>query len=118
MSQFLKIFVLVDQIPKGGGTKHPSVPTVSSILQENNYMCGSGSSVNENEPRSNEIICTSLLNNGSDVIVVAPTMSSITSPSGEEDSRKVSIGHLDVTGRYFLFTSNLGGNKLHAIMVR
>jgi hypothetical protein len=68
-------------------------------------------------PRSNEIVCFRL--DGSlDVLVVAPVMTNLDAAGGGDDYSKHPMGNLDVTGEYFVWTSNLGGDRLDAFVVR
>ena len=58
-------------------------------------------------PRNNEIVCFRL--DGSlQVVVVAPVMTDLNAPGGGDDYRKQPKGNLDVTGQYFIWTSNVG----------
>ena len=67
--------------------------------------------------RSNEIVCFRL--DGSlDVLVVAPVMMDLDAAGGGDDYSKHPMGNLDVTGQYFVWTTNLGGNRLDAFVVR
>jgi hypothetical protein len=80
------------------------------------YACGGGASRN-NLPRDNEIVCFRL--DGSlDVLVVAPVMTDLDASGGGDDYAKMPKGNLDVTGRYFLWTSNAGGGRLDAFIVK
>jgi hypothetical protein len=68
------------------------------------------------QPRSDEIVCFRL--DGSlDVLVVAPVMASIDAPGGDDPYMKLPKGNLDVTGRYYIWTGNLFGNRLDAFLV-
>jgi hypothetical protein len=67
--------------------------------------------------RSNEIVCFRL--DGSlDVLVVAPVMMNLDAAGGGDDYSKHPMGNLDVTGEYFVWTTNLGGDRLDAFVVR
>ena len=67
--------------------------------------------------RSNEIVCFRL--DGSlDVLVVAPVMMNLDAAGGGDDYSKHPMGNLDVTGEYFVWTTNLGGGRLDAFVVR
>jgi hypothetical protein len=81
------------------------------------YACG-GNARREQLPRNNEIVCFGL--DGSlQVLVVAPVMTDLDAPGGgDDDYAKLPKGNLDVTGRYFLWTSNAGGNRLDAFIVK
>ncbi|HEY1266898.1 MAG TPA: hypothetical protein VGH16_06550 [Candidatus Binatia bacterium] len=88
----------------------------SDVPPEQQYACGSGASKN-NGPRANEIVCFTL--NGSlDVLVVAPVMTDLNVSSRCDDYCLQPKGNLDVTGRYFIWTTNTGGQRLDAFMVK
>ena len=80
------------------------------------YACGSGANAT-NGPRANEVICFLLANTGSH-LVVAPVMTDMNAPGGGNDYAKDPKGNLDVTGQYFIWTTNLGGNRLDAVLVK
>jgi len=86
------------------------------IAPEQQFACGS--SLNRgNSPGANEVICFPL--DGSDeTLVVAPVMSSLDGEGGGDAYLKAPKGNLDVTGEYFIWTSNLGGDRLDLFMVR
>jgi hypothetical protein len=70
-----------------------------------------------NLPRANEVVCFRL--DGSlQALVVAPVMTSLDASGGGDDYAKLPKGNLDVTGQYFVWTSNVGGNRLDAFVVR
>ena len=81
------------------------------------YACGSGAT-RVNAVWGNEIICFPL--DGSlRVLVVAPVMTDLdASGGGTDDYVKMPKGNLDVTGGYFIWTSNAGGNRLDAFVVQ
>jgi len=80
------------------------------------YACGSGAS-RLARPRANEILCFPL--DGSlRVLVVAPVMTDLDARGGGDDYAKLPKGNLDVTGRYFIWTSNVGGDRLDAFIVK
>lgn len=82
----------------------------------NQYACGSGANRIE-RPRANEILCFPL--DGSlRVLVVAPVMTDLDARGGGDDYAKLPKGNLDVTGRYFIWTSNVGGDRLDAFIVK
>src|SRR6476659_9188791 len=54
-----------------------------------------------------------------DVLVVGQVMTDLyASGGGSDDYAKRPKGNLDVTGRYFIWTTNLGGNRLDAFLVK
>ena len=80
------------------------------------YACGSGASRLE-RPHANEILCFPL--DGSlRVLVVAPVLTDLDAPGGGNDYAKLPKGNLDLTGRYFIWTGNAGGNRLDAFIVK
>jgi hypothetical protein len=80
------------------------------------YACGGGAS-RQRLPRSNEIVCFPL--DGSlRVLVVAPVMTDLDATGGGDDYGKMPKGNLDVTGQYFIWTSNVGGSRLDAFIVK
>lgn len=91
------------------GNARPGVP----LSQQ--FACGSGATRN-NVPRGNELVCFKL-DTSLDVLVVAPTMIDLDAPGGGDDYGKFPKANLDVTGRYMIWTSNLGGNRLDAFLV-
>jgi hypothetical protein len=67
-------------------------------------------------PRANEIVCFRL--DGSlQVLVVAPVMTDLDAGGGDDYTRQPK-GNLDVSGQYFIWTSNVGGNRLDAFLVK
>jgi hypothetical protein len=80
------------------------------------YACGGAASATDNV-HTNEIICFML--DGSDkALVVAPVMTDQNASGGGEAYHRMPKGNLDVTGQYFLWTSNMGGNRIDAFLVR
>lgn len=78
------------------------------------YACASRAS-SGSYPRANEIVCFRL-DTSQDVLVVAPVLTNMGTGGG--DSYTLSPkGNIDVTGGYFIWTSNLGGNRLDALLV-
>jgi len=91
------------------GNAKPGVP----LNQQ--WACGSGAT-RQSLPRGNELVCFKL-DTSMDVLVVAPTMIDLDAPGGGDDYGKFPKANLDVTGRYMIWTSNLGGNRLDAFLV-
>ena len=89
---------------------------------ESQYACGSNASTTPD--MADEIVCFSLNANrntdGSlDVLVVGQVMTDLSaSGGGSDDYAKRPKGNLDVTGRYFIWTTNLGENRLDAFLVK
>src|SRR5881296_3503117 len=93
------------------GNAQPGVPSSQQ------YACGSGAA-RVDAIWGNEIICFNM--DGSfKVHVVAPVMTDLNaSGGGSDDYAKQPNGNLDVTGQYFIWTSNTGGSRLDAFVVK
>ncbi len=92
------------------GNAKKSVPIGSQ------YACGSYVQYG-NAPRGNEIVCFRL--DGSlDTLVVAPVMTDLSASGGGDDYAKAPKGNLDVTGQYFIWSSNMGGARQDIFMVK
>jgi hypothetical protein len=92
---------------------------------ETQYACGSNAS--RVADMADEIVCFSLNANqyadGSiDVLVVAPVMTDLDAAGGRDvsgdDYPQFPKGNLDVTGGYFIWTTNMGGDRLDAFLVK
>jgi hypothetical protein len=89
---------------------------------ESQYACGSNAS--STPDMADEIVCFPLDANrnsdGSlDVLVVGQVMTDVNAAGGGgDDYAKRPKGNLDVTGRYFIWTTNLGGGRLDAFLVK
>ena len=72
---------------------------------EKQYACGAqGTRVVG--PRANEVVCFRL-DDSLQVLVVAPTMTDLDAAGGgTSDYAKLPKGNLDITGRYFIWSSN------------
>jgi uncharacterized repeat protein (TIGR01451 family) len=92
------------------GNARPGVPL------DQQFACGSGASRNEGM-WANEIICFRL-DGSPDVLIVAPVMTDLDAAGGGNDYARMPKGNLDVTGEYFLWTSNAGGDRLDAFIVK
>lgn len=81
------------------------------------FAC-SATATREILPRANEVLCYRL--DGSlQTLVVAPVLTDLdASGGGSGDYWKQPKGNLDPSGEYFIWTSNLGGSRLDAIVVR
>src|SRR5436309_4261864 len=87
----------------------------SGVAPEQQYACGSN--LDGVTTRENEIVCFRL--DGSNLeLVVAPVMTDVNAPGGGEAYSKYPKGNLDVTGQYFIWTSNSGGGRLDAFLVK
>jgi hypothetical protein len=95
------------------------------VPPESQYACGSNAS--RVVDMADEIICFPLdaarnPDGSLSVVVVAPMMSDLDAAGGGDadgsDYTQTPKGNLDVTGGYFLWTTNLGGNRLDAFLVK
>jgi hypothetical protein len=94
------------------------------------YACGSSAMRASDSPRRDEIVCFRLdayhnPDNSLDVLVVAPVMTDLDQPGGirvpaDADYDRAPKGNLDVTGGYFIWTTNMGGvgGRLDAFIVK
>jgi hypothetical protein len=98
---------------------------VAGVAPENQYACGSNAS--RIADMADEIVCFSLdparnADTSLDVLVVGQVLTDLNAPGGDDgtgaDYAKLPKGNLDVTGRYFLWTTNLGGDRLDAFLVK
>jgi hypothetical protein len=89
------------------------------------YACGSYAS--RVPDMADEIVCFSLNPNrnpdGSlDVLVVGQVMTDLDATGGRDingdDYTQLPKGNIDVTGRYFIWTTNMGGDRLDAFIVK
>jgi Big-like domain-containing protein/purple acid phosphatase-like protein len=87
------------------------------VAPEQQYACGSN--LDGDPSRENEIACFRL-DTSYDTLFVAPVMTDINAPGGGVgcDYCKYPKGNLDVTGQYFIWTSNMYGNRLDAFIVK
>jgi len=92
---------------------------------ESQYACGSNAG--RAADMADEIVCFPLdparnADGSLSVLVVAPVMTDLDAPGGGDvdgdDYEQTPKGNLDVTGRYFLWTTNLGGGRLDAFLVK
>ena len=81
------------------------------------FACG-GQASRSSLPRANEIVCFRL-DTSLQVLVVAPMMTDLNAAGGgDSDYAKFPKGNLDITGQYFIWTSNAGTNRLDAFVVK
>jgi hypothetical protein len=86
------------------------------VALDQQYVCGGNASRNR-LPRNNEVLCFRL--DGSlQVLIVAPVMTNLDATGGGNDYAKLPKGNLDVTGQYFIWTSNAGTSRLDAFLVK
>jgi hypothetical protein len=98
---------------------------VAGVPPEGQFACGSNAS--RVADMADEIVCFPLDANrnpdGSlDVLVVAQVMTDLDALGGRDingdDYSQMPKGNLDVTGKYFIWTSNMGGDRLDAFLVK
>lgn len=98
---------------------------IAGAPPESQYACGSNAS--RVADMADEIVCFSLdphrNQDGSlDVLVVGQVMTDLDALGGRDydgdDYEQLPKGNLDVTGRYFIWTSNMGGDRLDAFLVK
>jgi hypothetical protein len=101
------------------GNAKPGVPA------EQQYACGSNAS--RVADMADEIVCFRLNPNhnsdGSlDVLVVSQVMTDLDAAGGGDDDgddyEQLPKGNLDITGRYFIWTANMAGDRLDAFLVK
>ncbi len=85
------------------------------------YACGSNAS--RVADMADEIICFPLdatrnADGSLDVLSVGQVMTDLDAAGGGDDYEQLPKGSLDVTGRYFIWTTNLGGGRLDAFLVK
>jgi hypothetical protein len=79
------------------------------------YACGSHA--DRVSYAQNEILCFRL-NDSMQQLVVAPVMADLNAAGGRDDYAKCPKGNLDITGQYFIWTSNVGTDRLEAFVVK
>lgn len=85
------------------------------VPKEQQFVCGSNA--DRLTYAQNEILCFKL--NGSlTQLVVAPIMTNLDASGGGSEYDKTPKGNLDVSGQYFIWTTNMGGNRLDAFVVK
>jgi hypothetical protein len=105
-----------------GAANHLAHGNAVAAAPESQYACGSNASWTPD--MADEIVCFSLdptrnADGSLDVLVVGQVMTDPNAPGGgSEDYAKRPKGNLDVTGRYFIWTANLGGGRLDAFLVK
>lgn len=80
------------------------------------YACGSDSSTNY--AVQNEVTCFRV-DGTAEQLIVAPVMTDPNASGGCCDAyARQPKGNLDITGQYFIWTTNLGGNRMDAFLVK
>jgi hypothetical protein len=96
---------------------HPSHQNArSGVAFSQQFFCGSGA---DRTSFRNEVTCARLDGTTTELIV-APIMTNLDAAGGccAGDYSKFPKGNIDVTGRYFIWTTNLSGNRLDAFLVK
>jgi hypothetical protein len=104
-----------------GGVGHIAHSNAKAGMAQNQQIaCGSNAS-RVNDPRLNEIVCFRL-DTSMDVLVVAPVMTDLNTAGGDGggcgDYCKSPKGNLDITGGYFIWTTNMAGGRQDAFIVK
>ncbi len=86
----------------------------STIPMSQQFACGSNADYGSAQ---NEVVCFRL-DASHDQLIVAPVMTDMNAPGGGSEYAKYPKGNLDISGRYFIWTSNMGGNRLDAFLVK
>jgi hypothetical protein len=84
-----------------------------SLPMQQQFACGSSA---DRGPAQNEILCF-MLDGSQKELVVAPVMTDLNA-SGGTDYFKEPKGNLDITGGYFIWTTNMGGHRIDAFLVK
>jgi hypothetical protein len=84
------------------------------IPMNQQFACGSNVDYGSAQ---NEIVCFRL-DSTHDQLIVAPVMTDMSAAGGGSDYGKYPKGNLDISGKYFIWTSNMGGNRLDAFLVK
>lgn len=102
----------------GGVPNHVSFANArDDVPLTDQYACGSSASAKTNV-HANEIICF-LLDGSDEVLVVAPVMTDVEASGGGSSSySRLPKGNVDVTGQYFVWTSNMGTGRQDLFIVR
>jgi concanavalin A-like lectin/glucanase superfamily protein/purple acid phosphatase-like protein len=102
-------------VPAPNHVSHANAKPGTPLEQQ--FACGSAANTT-NSTRANEIICFRL-DTSLDVLVVAPVMTNLAASGGGPDAyTRMPKGNLDPTGQYFIWTSNMGGSRQDAFIVR
>jgi hypothetical protein len=89
----------------------------SGVPLPQQYACGSGAN-RSNTNRANEVLCFRL-DTSMDVLVVAPVMTDLDATGGgSDDYSKQPKGNLDPSGQFFIWTTNMGGARQDAFIVK
>jgi hypothetical protein len=87
----------------------------ADLPPEQQIACGSSANAADG-PGANETVCFRL-DGSRQMLAVAPAMTDVNRGKGDSYTR-MPKGNLDVTGQYFIWTSNLAGNRTDAFLVK
>ena len=85
------------------------------ISLDQEYACGSYA--DRVSYAQNEIVCFRV-NTSMNQLIVAPVMTDLNAAGGGDDYGKLPKGNLDITGRYFIWTTNIYSPHLEAFVVK
>ena len=98
------------------GIGHIAHSNSTNAASAGQMACVSNAS-RDNLPRVNEIVCFRL-DGSMQALVVAPNLTDLNaSGGGSDDYWKIPSGNIDVTGEYFVWTSNMGTGRQDAFIV-
>lgn len=101
----------------GSAPNHVShTNSIPGVSLDNQYACGSSAN-QQNFAHANEIICFKL-SGTTETLVVAPVMVDLNASGGGDYYGKLPKGNLDVTGQYFIWSSNMRSDRLDVFMVK
>lgn len=86
----------------------------SGVPMSQQFACGSNVDYGSLQ---NEVVCFRL-DTSHDQLIVAPVMTDLNASGGGSEYGKAPKGNLDISGKYFVWTSNMGGNRLDAFLVK
>jgi hypothetical protein len=78
------------------------------------FACGSSA---DRGAAQNEILCFRM-DGFPQELVVAPVMTDLNASGGGSEYSKLPKGNLDISGQYFIWTTNMGGNRIDAFLVK
>jgi hypothetical protein len=99
---------------------HQNAKPTTQTLMNQQYACGSNADTTNMQ---NEITCFLLASTPATQLIVAPVMTNLNATGGNAGCFdpiycKLPKGNIDISGRYFIWTTNLGGSRLDAFMVK
>ena len=86
----------------------PGIPMTQQFACGSNVDYGSA---------QNEVVCFRL-DSSHDQLIVAPVMTDLNASGGGSEYAKYPKGNLDISGKYFVWSGNMGGNRLDAFLVK